>query len=148
MGLFNRKKAVTLPPVCMLNIRGMEYCTKDIEAIGTPLKGYNLSPEQMAKHPFKDYYKLWFNCDNVQLIPEPTNKADKNAIMVVVDGKRIGYVPAESTAAVRQYMALPHTIAVNIYGGYFKTWVPNEVVSSFKPYSGELVIRLIDTTYN
>lgn len=148
MGLFSRKSKVSLAPVCMLNIVGMQYYTNDIELIGTPLKGYNLTAAQMSKQPFKDNYKLYFKCESVRLIPEPTNRADKNAIMVVVDGRRIGYVPAASTAAVRQYMALPHSLAVNIYGGHFRTYVPNKIVDSFKPYNGELIIKLLDTTYN
>ena len=141
MGLFSRKSKITLAPVCMLPIVGMDYYTADIEAIGTPLKGYYLSQGKMQS--FKDYFKLYFKCSKVQLVPDPTNAFDRNAIMVVVDGRRIGYVPKDSTAAVRQYMALPCSISVTINGGHFRTFVPNEIVDGFKPYTGELVIKLL-----
>lgn len=31
----------------------------------------------------------------IELIPEPTNKVDKNAIKVLIDGRHIGYVPVK-----------------------------------------------------
>ena len=142
--LFFKSKKPKLAPVCMLPIMGMNYYASDIEKIGTPLRGYNLSPSDMAKRPLKDNYKYWFDCSNAQLVPDLQNKVDKNAIKVVVNGVRIGFVPADSTALVRQYMAVPHSLSVNIYGGHFRTWVPGfgRIVDSFKQYSGEIIIQL------
>ena len=55
-----------------------------------------------------------------ELVPEPTNEADPNAIMVVVDGQTVGYVPADQTAAVRSLIRQPHEVAVSIHGGPWK----------------------------
>lgn len=33
---------------------------------------------------------------SVALVPEPTNKYDKNAIMVIIDDLHVGYVPKEN----------------------------------------------------
>ena len=41
--------------------------------------------------------------DPVQLVPEPKNAADQNAIMVLnADGMQMGYVPADKTWIVRR----------------------------------------------
>ena len=138
------KKKPKLAPVCMLPIVGMNYYTSDIDAIGTPLKGYNLSPAQMSKNPLKQYYKYYFKSSSAALVPDPHNKADKKAIKVVVDGRRVGFVPAESTDMVRQYLAVPHSLEVNIYGGSFRYWLPDpgRIVSDTRPYKGEIVIKL------
>lgn len=139
-----KRKSPSLAPTCSLEVVGMEYYTADIESIGIPQRGYNMPLAAMAKQSFKDFYKLFFRCSSAQLVPEPTNKADKHAIKVVVDGVRIGYVPASSTNVVRQYLALPHSLSVTIHGGHIRTCVPDplRIVESFKPYGAEIVIRL------
>lgn len=38
--------------------------------------------------------------DELDLVPEPTNKYDPNAIQIVADGKHIGYVPRKFSAEV------------------------------------------------
>lgn len=39
------------------------------------------------------------------LVPEPTNRYDKNAVKVLVDGAHVGYVPAEDAARVKAQCA-------------------------------------------
>lgn len=40
-----------------------------------------------------------------QLVPEPTNQYDANAIKIVhIDGKHLGYVPAEDTTQLREWV--------------------------------------------
>lgn len=44
------------------------------------------------------------------LVPEPTNPYDPDAIKIVTDnGHRIGYVPRDTTSVVRDYTSLPCT---------------------------------------
>ncbi len=40
----------------------------------------------------------------VTLVREPDNKFDANAIMVWIDGKHVGYVPAKNNAALAQFI--------------------------------------------
>lgn len=40
-----------------------------------------------------------------QLVPEPTNKHDKNAIQVFVEGIFVGYVPKDLTGKVKEIMS-------------------------------------------
>lgn len=54
------------------------------------------------------------------LIAEPTNKHDPNAIKIIsFDGRHLGYIPAEETDAVRQFLSgtLPHPCRVHIDEG-------------------------------
>jgi hypothetical protein len=44
--------------------------------------------------------------DEVLLVPEPANRFDPQAIRVDVRGEKIGYVPREQTAALRQFNPL------------------------------------------
>ena len=42
------------------------------------------------------------------LVPEPTNPYDANAIKIMTDnGHRVGYVPRDTTAAIRDFTTLP-----------------------------------------
>lgn len=49
------------------------------------------------------------------LVPEPTNKHDRNAVKVVIDGEHVGYVPAEDAPRVRRAIAkLPKKVAATV----------------------------------
>ena len=54
------------------------------------------------------------------LVAEPTNKHDQNAIKIIsFDGRHLGYIPAEETDAVRQFLSgtLPHPCRVHVDEG-------------------------------
>lgn len=53
------------------------------------------------KH-YKIIYRYKYTQAQAQLIPEPTNPHDKNAVMVCVNGDKVGYVAAEECAHVLQ----------------------------------------------
>ena len=63
----------------------------------------------------KDLAWSYFDC---KLVAEPKNKHDPNAIKIVhaEDGRHIGYIPADETAKVRQFLSdeLPHSCRVHI----------------------------------
>ena len=58
------------------------------------------------KHHKQAFYSL--NLDrrehSLELIPEPENKHDPNAIKVIVDGQHIGYVPAKECEKVKKIL--------------------------------------------
>ena len=54
------------------------------------------------------------------LVAEPTNKHDPNAIKIVsFDGRHLGYIPADETEDVRQFISgdLPHPCRVHVDEG-------------------------------
>ena len=60
-----------------------------------------------------------------ELIPEPKNPHDKNAIQVAYGGWLIGYVASEQTAEVKKILDGPHKLEAQIYGGELKVWFEN-----------------------
>lgn len=133
----SRKK---LEPISV-PVVGLNYCQFDIENIGTPLKGYNMTPEEMARSKKFRFYQYYFNCDTTELIPEPNNVYDKNAIMVVVNGVKIGYIPAVKTAEVSEYLKIPCDYACNLTGGRYREVRPDlTVIDGSNPYSAGIKI--------
>ena len=63
----------------------------------------------------------------VSLLPEPENQHDRNAIAVYIDGKQLGYVPAELTADVRQIMSRDYAVRAYVSGGARKRVVDGRV---------------------
>lgn len=57
-------------------------------------------------HHKKAFYSLDLEKDDyvTELVEEPTNKYDPNAIKVIVDGQHIGYIPAKKCAKVKSIL--------------------------------------------
>jgi hypothetical protein len=58
-----------------------------------------------------------YNCnaeDNVDLVPEPRNRYDKNAIKIKHSNKLIGYVPAHENEEVAQIITQPHNAFISV----------------------------------
>ena len=91
MGLFNSKKKFKF------NVAGLSYRSDDI--------------------PNKWFHKPDADCDGLsaELIPEPDNKHDKNAIKVIVSGIHVGYVPRNLTANVKNIMDKFNVYEIDAY---------------------------------
>lgn len=50
-------------------------------------------PQKYSKYPI-------FKTSKVELIPEPENKHDENAIKILIDGVHLGYVPRDQTKEI------------------------------------------------
>lgn len=59
---------------------------------------------------------------DAELVPEPDNPRDPNAIKVLVDGVQLGYVPADKTGKVKSLLEKDqiHAITSAFYGGPYK----------------------------
>lgn len=67
-------------------------------------------------------YQYEFDCSRVNLVPEPENKYDSNAIRVEVEGVHIGYIKKGSTSRIRKLMEkdMISWINIEIGGGKYK----------------------------
>lgn len=76
-----------------------------------------------------------------ELAPEPDNPHDPNAIKVMLDGRHVGYVPAEECADVLPLLSRAQKIRAHIFGG------PSKVVSggTVHHYDDELRVRVTIT---
>lgn len=143
MGLFRKKKKeITLEPVYSFDVVGMKYYEFAINSIGTPIKSYNYAHQSLVKMDKHLVYKYYFNVDTVDLIPEPTNPTDPNAIMVIVNDAHIGYVPSFFTGIVKEYLKRPCDITCEIHGGAHKKVFMYELEDGFTPYNAMVTIRL------
>lgn len=75
-----------------------------------------------------DIYKYEPFYGYADLVPEPDNPHDPNAIKVIVDGIHIGYVPAKRTKSIKKILDSNNVIAIGceIFGGPFKI-LPDEL---------------------
>lgn len=74
-----------------------------------------------------DIYKYEPFYGYAELVPEPDNPHDPNAIKVIVDGIHIGYVPAKRTKSIKKILDSNNVIAIGceIFGGPYKI-LPDE----------------------
>lgn len=136
--LFKRIKKIAkiekLPPY-EFNVTAMNYFTDNILRLGVPLKGFNLSPGRMAHTNKIRHYEYFFKCEKTELVPEITNKHDTAAIMVLLDGVKIGYVPAVLTDDVRPYLNIPCEVTSRLTGGRYRYLINGVIEEDITPFS-------------
>jgi hypothetical protein len=116
---------------CILVV-GEYYRHNDICSVLSGNTLYNLPDSEFIKKidPDKRIYRYKYRKTMGQLIPEPTNQHDKNAIKVIVDNIHVGYVPAERCLDIKKRMSKIEEIEVHISGGDYKYHSRNEVYKS------------------
>lgn len=144
--LFFKKKEPAQPKTNYYNVAGLSYYLDNLRSVGTERPKFKLSDDQLVKKVTgKRAYKYGFPEEPVQLIPEPTNPHDKNAIQIILAGALIGYVPSDKCAEVRMIMQ-KHTIqkiTVFISGGEHKLVENGKITLIDEPYQGELRIYYV-----
>lgn len=108
---------------------GEYYRHNDICSVvsGNPL--YNLPDADFVKkvEPDKRIYRYKYRKTNGQLVPEPTNQHDKNAIKVIVENTHIGYIPSEQCIDLKKRINQIKEVEIHIGGGDYKYHSHNEV---------------------
>lgn len=143
MGLFGKKKQqkvqvihkgtikAPLPAEFEFDVAGFEYYHEQMLEVLELNPNYK-EPKRKDKSVFK--YKYFEKpCD---LIPEPKNQYDKNAILVSYDGKSLGHVPASMTSTVKMYLKKGYFPVLSIRAGHYKVYEDDEWVTYKKdPYA-------------
>ena len=88
------------------NVVGESFHKKEISSIGVPNKTYKLSKSDLYKNGLLDVqvYEFWFPKVETVLLPEPSNKHDKNAVRVYMNGVQVGYIKANESASVNKML--------------------------------------------
>lgn len=106
------------------HVAGTSYRQKDIKSLGIENCDYSLTKKEIEEIYFEDdqIYELDFIVDKVELIEEPTNEHDPNAIKVVIDGVHVGYIKKGSCAHVKKLMRENkiEKLEADIHGGKYK----------------------------
>lgn len=92
-------------------VAGVTHHVSNIRALATePNEEYSRSNKELLED-YQDgdrIYKMEADISvPVELVPEPTNRYDPNAIKVVADGRFIGYIKKLETDRVRELLASP-----------------------------------------
>ena len=133
----NKKGNSSIPSEFTFAPVGLFAYTDNIISVMTENPYYNKSKNTDRRH-----YKYKFFEHECSLNPDPTNKHDKNAVQVMVDGKLIGYVPAEMCASVKgllNRMAEPPVL--KLMGGEYRYFENGEWMTGKNDFRGEVTIK-------
>ena len=108
---------------------GTKYRTKEILSLAYESMEYDCSKKELIEdNPFmcvgdcEKIYRYSFSAINVELVPEPDNEYDRNAIKVVIDGAHVGYISRGNCPHIKKLIANGkiQSISAEIYGGDYK----------------------------
>ena len=106
-------------------VAGVTYREDDIISLGLENEDYNYSKKELIDLGYEDecIYQYEFYPNNVELIPEPDNPYDPNAIKVMVDNTHVGYVKSGSCSHVLNLLKDDRIIKIDckIGGGKYKS---------------------------
>lgn len=113
---------------------GTSYYPDSFKKILKPNKEYKSFPGTIVKngHAGKKIYEYLYLDTKAKLVPEPTNKHDKNAVKVSIDGKTVGYIKREETLVVKDILknAQIEYIRAFVSGGKYKIVSLNKNISN------------------
>ena len=105
-------------------VAGLTYHLDDLWSLEQPNDDYDMSKREIIEDGLEDekIYKTFWMIGKTELIPDPDNEYDPNAIKVLMDGKLVGYVPKDETAEVKKLLdsGLIKHIASDVTGGNYK----------------------------
>ena len=85
-------------------VAGVTHYKDNILSFARPNPQYGISKKEMIAKDIGTIYEYAFVTGKTELIPEPTNPSDPNAIMVVIDGKHVGYIKKGSCKHILNLM--------------------------------------------
>lgn len=144
------KKATTTERI---HVRGLDHYTDNIIAVARENPDYDLTKRELIEEcPDEKVWQYYFNV-NGDLVPEPDNPYDPNAIMVQANGLCIGHVPKGSTSHIRKLMESGRiqSMHLDIGGGKYKEVYEDEddkyeMDKGERPFSAVLELYLTEET--
>lgn len=148
------KKATTTERI---HVRGVDNYTDNIIAVANENPDYDLTKRELIEEcPDEKVWQYYFIVKG-ELVPEPDNPYDPNAIMVQADGRCIGYVPKGSTSHIRKLMESGRiqSMSLDIGGGKYKEVYEDEeedgkyeMDRGSRPFSAVLELYLTEEPNN
>lgn len=118
------------PKVEHHNVTGTSFRREALLSLGVENDDYTKTKRELIEDDIigERVYKTDFYANRVELVPEPDNPHDPNAIKVVVDGQHIGYIKKGSCAHVRNLLENDAIRAMRceIKGGRYKMLLEEE----------------------
>ena len=108
----------------LFKVTGLSYYMDAIETLRIENDDYDLTKSQILDEFGEDerVYQYDYDIGKVELVPEPDNEYDKNAVAVLIDGEKVGHIKKGSTSRVKNLLASPDFdhIETNMGGGPYK----------------------------
>lgn len=105
-------------------VAGTSYRIDAIKSLGIENPDYELTKQELVEDYLTDesIYEYEFPLFDAELIEEPDNEVDPNAIMVVLNGVHVGYIKAGSCNRVKKRMREDKIkrVTARIFGGRYK----------------------------
>lgn len=105
-------------------VTGITHYTDNILAISEKNRAYGMTKREIIGSNMADtrIWKYHFHPKHIEVVPEPDNPYDKNAIKVIVDGEHIGYIKAGSCAHLLKVIRENRLVGIKceIGGGPYK----------------------------
>lgn len=118
------EKTPTSSPAAFENfhVTGVSFRENDIEDLGTENSEYEMSKSEIVESGLEEerIYKFLYAPQQVELVPEPENPHDPNAIKVCMDGVHVGYIKKGSISRVKNLLAGGGKVSGEITGGPYK----------------------------
>jgi hypothetical protein len=106
------------------NVGGTSFRREALLALGVKNEDYTKTKRDLIEEGLvgERIYQTDFFCTKVELVPEPDNPEDPNAIKVLADGRHIGYIKKGSCARVHKLLKAGTIEAMRceIKGGRYK----------------------------
>ena len=123
-------------------VAGVKYYIDNIMCFAKPNPDYSLSKKEFIQREIsKPIYQYVFHSGNTELIHEPTNTYNTNAIKVIIEGKHVGYIKDGSCKHVLKLINENRIqqISSEIYGGKYKCLGSND--------EGNIILQHNETEY-
>lgn len=118
------------------HVAGTSYRQKELESLGEPNDFYDMTKRDLVDCDMVDMriYQYDFDDEAAQLIEEPDNPYDTNAIKVVIGDVHIGYIKKGSCSHIKKLMREDRILDIRaeIRGGKYKI-----VFSDYDEYERE-----------
>ncbi len=106
-------------------IPGAFYHRTSIAKVANPNPDWRKTCKSLIKagKANQKIYRFERTTKTAELVEEPNNPHDKNAVMVIVDGEKIGYIGADANLHVKSILKSKtvKSISATITGGEYKT---------------------------
>lgn len=112
----------SLKKVSTFRVAGVSYRQDDILELADENSDFSMTRREIIDAGMENerIYQYEFDPHRVELIPEPSNPYDPNAIKVVIDGVHVGYIKKGSTTRVRNLLKAGGKVTAEIKGGPYK----------------------------
>ena len=106
------------------SVAGTSFKQTEIKSLGVENDYYSMTKKELIEECMENenIYQLDFLPNLVELVEDPTNKHDPNAIKVIIDDVHVGYIKKGSCAHVKKLLRENkiRNITSDIHGGKYK----------------------------